>query len=286
MNSSSIRRSIRCGAAALFLFVLTWLVALSISARADPITDWDVIAFSVAEASGKACPVTACDIAIAHVAMNDALNAIDRRYKPYAYDASAPRGSSPDAAIATAAHDVLVVRIPNQKQALDASLASALAAIPDGQAKADGVATGRAACFWPRFSRGAKRTDRTSLRPTLRAMGLGVWRSTPPAFAPAIGVGFGKVAPFTVSSVSQFDLPMAAYFNLRSAEYAADYNEVKSIGGAGSKTRTAEQSEIAKFWYEPVAGSSYSSGQRPGRHAEARPVGERAPFALLHLAQR
>src|SRR5512145_926044 len=77
MNSSSIQRSIQCGAAALFLFVLMWLAALSISARANPITDWDVIAFRVAEASGKSGPVTACDIAMAHVAMSDALNAID-----------------------------------------------------------------------------------------------------------------------------------------------------------------------------------------------------------------
>jgi hypothetical protein len=216
MNSSSIQRSIRCLAAALFLFVITWLAALSISARANPITDWDVIAFRVAEASGKSGPVTACDIAMAHVAMSDALNAIDRRYKPYAYDATAPHGSSPEAAIATAAHDVLVVRIPNQKQALDAALTSALAAIPEGKAKTGGIATGRAAAD----AILARREENGSnvVMPYTPGEGLGVWRLTPPAFAPAIGVGFGKDAPFTVSSVSQFDLPRPDYFNLRSAE--------------------------------------------------------------------
>src|SRR5499426_4852664 len=145
MNSGSIQRSIRRGAVALFLFVIAWLAALTMRARANPITDWDVIAFAAVEASGKTGPVTACDVAMAHVAMHDALNAIDRRYEPYAYDAVAPRGASPEAAVAAAAHGVLIVRIPNQKTLLDAELASALAAIRDGKAKADGIATGRSA---------------------------------------------------------------------------------------------------------------------------------------------
>src|SRR6266511_2124283 len=145
MNSGSIQRSIQRGAVALFLFVIAWLAALPTRARANPITDWDGIAFDAVEASGKTGPVTSCDVAMAHVAMHDALNAIDRRYEPYAYDAVAPRGASPEAAVAAAAHDVLIARIPNQKAALDRALASALAAIPDGKAKADGVATGRAA---------------------------------------------------------------------------------------------------------------------------------------------
>jgi hypothetical protein len=56
MNSSSIQRSVQCGAAALFLFVIAWLAALSVSARANPIADWDVIAFDAVEASGKLAP--------------------------------------------------------------------------------------------------------------------------------------------------------------------------------------------------------------------------------------
>jgi hypothetical protein len=67
-------------------------------------------------------------------------------------------------------------------------------------------------------------------------------------------VGFGQVKPFTMTSATQFAQPKPAYFNLTSAEYTADYNKVKNIGGANSKTRTAEQSEIARFWYEPSPG--------------------------------
>ena len=103
MIASSIQRSIQSGGAALFIFVIAWLAALPARARANPIADWDVIAFAAVEASGKTGPVTACDVAMAHLAMHDALNAIDRRYEPYAYNADAPRGASPEAAIAAAA---------------------------------------------------------------------------------------------------------------------------------------------------------------------------------------
>ncbi|MGH9937701.1 MAG: hypothetical protein ACREAM_15755 [Blastocatellia bacterium] len=252
MNSSSTRQSIPSVAAALFLFVIAWLAVLSTSARADAVTDWDVIAFGAIAASGKTGPATSCDIAMAHVAMSDALNAIDRRYNPYAYDAVAPSGASPEAAVAAAAHGVLIARIPNRKTSLDAKLASALAAIPDGKAKADGAATGRAAAAailaW-RATDGANVV--TPHTPDVRP---GVWRPTPPAFASAIGAGFGQVTPFTMTNSTEFGLPPAAYFDLRSAEYTDNYNEVKSIGGANSKTRTAEQSEIARFWYEPSPG--------------------------------
>jgi hypothetical protein len=234
------------------LFFIAWLAALSISARANPIADWDVIAFEAVDASGQIGPVTAPPITMAHLAMHDALNAIDRRYKPYAYDSVAPDGASPEAAVAAAAHDVLIAKIPNQKASLNAALASALAAIPDCKAKADGVAVGQAAAAAIIARRAKDGSD--IVTPYTPGTKLGIWRPTPPDLDPALGVGFGQVTPFTMTSSTQFAPPKPAYFNLTSAEYAADYNKVKSIGGANSKTRTAEQSEIARFWYEPSPG--------------------------------
>jgi hypothetical protein len=279
MNSSSIQRSIQCEAAALLLFIVAWLAAMPARARADAITDWDVIAFSVAEASGKG-PVTSCDIAMAHVAMHDALNAIDSRYEPYVYDAVAPRGASPEAAVAAAAYGVLVARIPGQKAFLDAALASALAAIPEGQAKADGVATGRAAAaaiVALREKNGSK-----DLTPFTPGNELGVWRPTSPS-AP-IGVSLGKITPFTKTRGARFELPKPAYFNLRSAEYAADYKEVKTLGGADSKTRTAEQSEIARFWYEPSPGVHIRLARELVVTRKLDPWQSARLFALLNLA--
>jgi hypothetical protein len=281
MISSSIQRSVQREAAALFLFVIVWLAALPMRASANAVTDWDVIAFGAAEASGKG-PATSCDIAMTHVAMHDALNAVNRRYEPYAYDADAPRGASPEAAVAAAAHDVLVARIPNQKASLDAALASALATIPEGRAKTDGVATGRAAAAAILARRAMDGSDIvTHYEPGKKP---GVWRPTPPAFAPAIGVGFGKVTPFTMASGAQFELPKPAYFDLRGAEYAADYNEVKSIGGADSRKRTAEQSQIARFWYEPSPGVHIRLARELVVIRKLDLWESARLFALLHLA--
>jgi hypothetical protein len=282
MNSGSIQRSIRRGAVALFLFVIAWLAALPTRARANPITDWDVIAYDAVKASGKTGPVTACDVAMAHVAMHDALNAIDYRYETYAFDAVAPRGASPEAAVAAAAHYVLITRIPNQKASLDAALASALAAIPDGKAKDDGVATGRAAAVAVLVRRADDGSD--VVRPYNPGAGLGVWRPTSPAFAQPIGVSFGKVTPFTMTGGGQFELPRPAYFDLSGAEYAADYNEVKSLGVADSKSRTAEQSEIARFWYEPSPGVHIRLARDLAVTRKLNLWDSARLFALLHLA--
>jgi PAP2 superfamily len=282
MNSSSIRRSIRQRVALLFLFAIAWLATAPMLARADAVTDWNVIAFDAVKASGKTGPVTSCDIAMAHVAMHDALNAIDRRYEPYAYGAVAPRGASPEAAIAAAAHDVLVARIPNQKASLDAALASALKAIPNGKGKTDGVATGRAAAAAIIARRANDGSD--IVTPYVAGARLGVWRPTPPAYAQAIGVSFGRVTPFTMTSSWQYQLPKPAYFDLRSAEYAADYNEVKNIGGTNSKTRTAEQSEIARFWYEPSPGVHIRLARDLVVLRRLDPWESARLFALLHLA--
>ena len=93
-----------------------------------------------------------------HIAIHDALNAIDRRSRPYAFDKPAAPGASPDAAVAAAARDVLVPligQLPRElasQACIDAGVASveadytaALAAIPDDQAKAQGIAVGQAA---------------------------------------------------------------------------------------------------------------------------------------------
>src|SRR6185312_9259796 len=113
---------------------------------------------------------------------------------------------------------------------------------------------------------------------------IGVWRPTPPAFAPAIGAGFGKVTPFTITTGARFDLLKPAYFNLRGAEYAADYNEVKSVGGADSKTRTAEQSQIARFWYEPSPGVHIRLARELVAARKLDPWQSARLFALLNLA--
>ena len=112
--------------------------------RADEVTDWNVLAIDVLALAGHNNIVMTRGLAMAHLATHDALNAIDRRYEPFAIRVHAPRGASQDAAAAAAAHDVLVHYFPANTAALDADLANSLAAIPDGQSRTDGVGVGHA----------------------------------------------------------------------------------------------------------------------------------------------
>jgi hypothetical protein len=187
--------------------------------------------------------------AMTHVAIHDALNAIDRRSEPYAYDARAKRSASPDAAVAAAARDVLVpvlgqLQAPFSQTCIDAGVASveadyaaALDSIPDGRPKDRGLAVGHAAAAAVLTLRSGDGADTTLLDFTFpQGIAPGEWIFTPDrpfAFAP----GWAHVTPFVLDS----------------QEYAADLNEVKGLGGDGITTpsaRTTKQTEIALFWLE------------------------------------
>ena len=101
------------------VLVLLLLLVSPGRAAADPVIDWNETALSAAFAANLDNLTFGCNdalhesrmMAMMHVAIHDALNAIDRRYQPYAFDAHAP-DASPDAAVAAAAHDVLVATFP------------------------------------------------------------------------------------------------------------------------------------------------------------------------------
>jgi hypothetical protein len=196
-----------------------------------------------------------------HIAVHDALNAIDRRSRPYAFDADVQRRTSADAAVAAASRDVLVAglgELPFPPSCVDAGVASveanyqaALDAIPDGRRKSRGVALGQAAAAAVLALRADDGSD-TVLQDFGYPQGTepGEYRFTPPfdfAFAPA----WGEVTPFVLRDSAQFRAP--APYRLTSRRYAADVSEVQRLGGDDLTTpsaRTAEQTEIALFWVE------------------------------------
>jgi len=103
-----------------------------------PVADGDPRVFGEQLGPGR----SARAMAIVHVAIYDAVNAIARRYRSFTGIGDAVPGASMDAAISQAAHDTLVVLFPSQKAQCDAVLAEALAAIPAGRAKDEGIRTG------------------------------------------------------------------------------------------------------------------------------------------------
>lgn len=245
LQKKKTRWSFRPQLALIFLIVVTGTPRTT---RADVVTDWNENATSAAAAAGLNGPRHTRIFAMTHAAIHDALNAIDRRYKPYALDLQGDPNASPEAAVAAAAHDVLVHEIPTQQALLDAKYAASLASIPDGAPKTNGIAIGHAAAAAILALRSADGS--TVIVPYTPGTGPGVWQATPPGFLPATLPGWGQVTPFTMRSGSQFRLDPPEYFHLTSEEYTRDFSEVKSIGDVNSTPRTAEQSEIAKFWYE------------------------------------
>jgi hypothetical protein len=201
--------------------------------------------------------------AMVHAAVHDAVNAIDRRSRPYAFDARAGAAASPDAAVAAAARDVLVSVISTLPESPDCrtngiadantSYAAALAGIADGPAKANGVALGQAAAAAIIARRVLDGSD-APLTDFDYPQGTepGEWRFTPDfpfpfAFAP----NWGKVTPFVLHRSSQFR-PQPPY-HVGSDKYTADYNEIKGLGGDNITTpswRSPDQTEIGLFWLE------------------------------------
>ncbi|MCM3905641.1 MAG: vanadium-dependent haloperoxidase [Pyrinomonadaceae bacterium] len=245
LEKKTTNRNLR---AQLAVILLVAVLILPATVRADGVTEWNESATTAAVAAAVTGPRHTRVFAMTHAAIHDALNAIDRRYKPYALDLQADPNASPEAAVAAAAHDVLVHEIPTQQAFFDAKYAASLASIPDGAPKTNGIAIGQAAAASIIALRSADGS--TAPMPYTPGTGLGVWQPTPPAFLAANVPGWGNVTPFTLRSGSQFRPRPPAFFDLARRKYAREYNEVKMIGDVNSTTRTAEQSEIARFWYE------------------------------------
>src|SRR5689334_15053364 len=118
------------------------LASSVVAARADVIMDWNAKADAIA-AENKILPVPqARTMSMLHVAMFEAVNAIERRYTPYKLDLAADRSTSREAAAATAGYNILLAIYPDQKPALDAALEASLSGIPATEAKAKGIELG------------------------------------------------------------------------------------------------------------------------------------------------
>ena len=214
---------------------------LAAPARGDVIMDWNAKADAIAAAKGVGTPQHGRGLAVLHLAMFEAVNAIERRYTPYKLALTADRNTSKEAAAAAAGHDVLLALYPDQKADLDAVLAKALAAIHEDEPKAKGVALGKkAAAEMVALCANDGSDAAESYRPV----------TTPGAYIPTatvISSTVGGFRPWVMTSGSQFrPAPPVA---LDSETWTRDLNEIRELGERNSKKRTAEQTTIARFWF-------------------------------------
>lgn len=192
-------------------------------------------------------------MAIVHIAMFDAVNAIVGGYRSYTGIPSAPPESSIDAAVAQAAHDTLVELFPGQRKSFDQRLASDLARLRDGSKKTQGIHYGHlaaAAILAQRAGDGAAHAEPrvgVDYRPSDQP---GKWRRDPISEGPlAMGAHWGQVTPFVMRAADQFRVPPPP--PMESAEYASAFDEVKRLGGDGivsSTERTEDQTTAGIYW--------------------------------------
>jgi len=236
-------------------------------AQATEVTNWNRIATNTLVTfpgpAGGAPPALQIDMAMTQGAVYDAVNAIERRHRPYLLRTRFHPKASRDAAVATAAYRVLSnivatvpesILFPNRASLLGSlatEYATSLAAIPDTRWRSRGIAAGNAAAeamiaaregdgrFGP--SPWVPNFDPGHWQPLLNADGTQMLDPTP---------WVGGVRPFLIRSSSQFRTKGPR--ELSSAAWARDFNEVKALGSVNSTARTLEQTHIALFWQSTV----------------------------------
>ena len=200
---------------------------------------------------------------ILHAAIHDAVNGIDRRYQPYTIALSSS-GASLEAAVASAARDVMLALTVNQQPRIEQEYAAALANVQDGPAKDQGVLLGREAA---RANLERRADDGIVPGPWPPQQGPitqpvyvptgkpGDYDFTPPFDAPPLGPialfpGWGRLTPFVIDLARH---RLKGPDPLHSKRYASDVNFLKAHGRRDNSARTPDQTNTAFFWFEPFA---------------------------------
>ena len=229
------------GTSVLVLMSVLFLLARPTPVAANLVVDWNLTTLAAQ------VPTNTRTLAMVHLAMFDAVNAVSPQYQAYAVSGPAPGAVSPEAAAAGAAYGVLIRLFPGQAVFLDTALAASLASIPDGPVKTAGVAFGDAVADaivvlrsgdgilvpGPAYTPGTEPGD---------------YQLTPPNFPAPVNTGAGLWTPFAMTSASQFrpNGPPA----LHTGRYARELEEVHALGTADPLLRTPEQDLIANWHRE------------------------------------
>lgn len=245
-------------------------------ACADVVTDWNVTANAlVANDVGNNPKLRT--LAMVHVAMSDAINAVQHHYTRVVATLPAAPGASADAAAATAARQILTQIYPAQQAKIEEAYEASLTAIPDESARSEGIKLGMEVADAVQADRA---TDGTNAPDTYRP------HTTPGAYVPTtipLWEQYARAKPWALTSADQFRPgPPPA---LSSAEWARDYNEVKSLGGTKSTARTPEQTEAVTFWGSINFGPSWQAAARELAIKQGLPLAQCARlFALLNMS--
>ena len=240
------------------------------------VLDWERILFRTVYTTGATpVPVGVPVLGFTSLAMYDAVQAAHRRGHHSSRHGTRP---SKAAAVATAAHHVLVHYYPGDAAALDADLATTLATVPDGRAERKGIRIGARSAARMLDSRVGDGFLDPTIHYTLPA-GVGVWQPAPPN-TDMLAAWLGSMRTVVLKRPVRGGLPDP----LTSAAYAADFNEVKSLGGTTPTARTQEQTDTALFFN---SNSATTLGDALVRRLEEHPtrlVDTARLFAAMHAS--
>jgi hypothetical protein len=215
----------------------------------NAVQQWNTIAEDTVVRSGAFQAEGFVYMAYVSLSVYNAVVSIEGGYEPYGPAMTADSGASTDAAVVEAAYRTLVNYFPGQAGVLGSFYHEALALVPDGTPKTEGLAVGFAAAtnIINRRAGDGRLTPIgvTSSFSTLPS-GPGVWRLTPDAFVASQTPWLGAVRPFILLNADQFlpDPPPS----LQTSEWVQAFRQIKTYGEASSSARTGEQTTIARFW--------------------------------------
>ncbi len=271
----------------LVLCMVAAVLCGSAFAKSDAVLDWNEIAVNTAVANRQSPFALARTGAIVQLAVFEAVNSITSDYRPYLGTIVAPHGALPDAAAIEAAYRVLSTYFPGSAATLDAARTNSLASIPEGDAKSKGIATGDAAGL----AMIALRANDGSAPAQFKIPGPmvpGEWQATPTCpIMNGIAVGaffhWQNVTPFGIHRASDFllDPPPA----LTSNAYAKTYNEVLTIGSAGSIERPQDRADVVLFYEVSTPTQVFDQAARQVAEQQQRSLSENArALALINMA--
>ena len=258
--------------------------------HADTVLDWNEIAVNSAISAAQNPFFQARTSAMVQVAVFEAVNAITKEYEPYLGVVTAPSSASVDAAAAQAAYRVLRTLLSASAPtvaALDASIASTLSGIPNGQAKTDGIAAGE----WAAAEILALRANDGSTPLQFKTPGpavVGEWQATPSCplvggVASGILFQWKNITPFSISTPWAFLPPPPP--GVTTSQYAKDFAEVASVGLNTSTTRPADRADVARFYGASSPTYLFSMVLRQVATAKGRSLSDNArSLALLAMA--
>jgi hypothetical protein len=262
------------------------LVCSSTIARADVVLDWNAIAVTAVSTQNPFAQ--ARFMSITQLAVFEAVNAITGDYEPYVGTLVAPAGASVDAAAIAAAYGVLKNYVPLAPN-LDSAYAASLAAIPNGAAKTDGIATGQAAAAQLIALRASDGSAPAAFYQP-ESSDTGVWQTT--ATCPAAGGVFFQwqnMTPFGIPSDPGSQTWLEQFLpgpppELTSNQYAKDYNEVKTVGAMNSTARPPDRATVAQFYALSSPSLVFNLAARQIATAQGKPLSENArTLALINM---